>query len=318
MNVIIRSDASVKIGSGHVMRCLTVAKKLQQEGCTVRFWMKPLEGNLIDFVAAEGFSNIIGPKEADLYIVDHYELRMDWEQSIRPYTKKLAVIDDLSREHDCDLLLDQNVVPHYETRYEGKVPEHCVKLLGPKYLMMRDEFIEARKKVQPRNKEVKRLLVFMGGTDPTNETMKILQALQDFTFEHVDIVVGNGNPYKHKIESVCQERGYAFHCQIDYMAELMLQADFAIGAGGATMWERCYLGLPSSATIVADNQRDTTEFAASLEIVRNLGWHEQVSVETYKQLLANLETAEMSERGLALTQNDRPNAWLHEMLELIK
>lgn len=318
MNVIIRADASVTIGSGHVMRCLTVAKKLQQEGCTVRFWMEPLEGNIIDFVQSEGFKNIVGPEIADLYIVDHYELGMNWEQSIRPYTKKLVVIDDLAREHNCDLLLDQNVVLNYETRYDEKVPIHCVKLLGPKYLMMRDEFIEARKKLQPRNKEVKRILIFMGGTDPTNETMKILQAMQSFTFEQVDVVVGNGNPYKHEIEMICQKHSYTFHCQIDYMAELMLQADFAIGAGGATMWERCYVGLPSSATIVADNQRETTEFAASLDVVKNLGWHEQVTVDTYKQLLANLQVGKMSEKGLALTLNDRPNAWLYEMLELIK
>lgn len=317
MDVIIRTDASVAIGSGHVMRCLTIAKKLQQAGCSVRFWMEPLEGHLIDYVAAQGFKNLAGPQQADLYIVDHYGLGGEWEQSIRPFTKKLAVIDDLAREHHCDLLLDQNVVPHYETRYDGKVPDHCVKLLGPKYLMMRDEFIEARQQMQSRNITVKRLLVFMGGTDPTNETMKILQALEGVHFEHVDVVVGNSNPYKHEIEAICNERGYAFHCQIDYMAQLMLQADFAIGAGGATMWERCYVGLPSSATIVADNQRETTEFAASLGVVENLGWHEQVAVETYKQLLANLNVGDMSSKGLALTQNDRPNAWLHELLELI-
>lgn len=317
MNVIIRTEASVTIGSGHVMRCLTVAEKLQQAGCYVRFWMEPLEGNLIEFVAEQGFTNINGPEHADLYIVDHYGLGIEWEQNIRPFTKKLAVIDDIAREHDCDLLLDQNVVPHYKTRYDGKVPAHCVKLLGPKYLMMRDEFIEARKQIQPRNATVKRFLVFMGGTDPTNETMKILSALEPFQFEHVDIVVGNGNPHKHTIEVICRERGYEFHCQIDYMATLMLQADFAIGAGGATMWERCYVGLSSSATIVADNQRETTVFAASLGVVHNLGWHEQVTVETYKQLLANLDVGEMGIKGLALTQNDLPNAWLHELLELI-
>lgn len=318
MNVIIRTDASVQIGSGHVMRCLTVAKKLRNEGCSVQFWMEPLEGNLISFVKAEGFDNLTEPQNADLYIIDHYKLGVEWEQSIRPFTKKIAVIDDLARAHECDLLLDQNVVPHYETRYDGLVPAHCVKLLGPKYLMMREEFIEARKQVKKRKTDVNRLLVFMGGTDPTNETMKILQALEFYRFSYIDVVVGNGNPIKMKIERICRNRGYTFHCQIDYMANLMLQADFAIGAGGATMWERCYVGLPSSATIVADNQSVTTEFAAKLGVVKNLGWHEQVTVETYKQLLKKISVEGMSEKGLTLTQNDRPNAWLHELLELIK
>lgn len=324
MKVIIRTDASVEIGSGHVMRCLTVAKKLRAEGCHVKFWMKALKSNIIKYVAEQGFENCTEAEYADLYIVDHYELGIEWEQMIRAYTKKIVVIDDLAREHDCDLLLDQNVVPNYETRYDGKVPAHCVNLLGPKYLMMRDEFIVARQNLQKQHNIISRLLVFMGGMDPTNETMKILGALNNKKFSHIDVVVGNGNPMKARIEEICRERGYHFHCQIDYMARLMQQADFAIGAGGATMWERCYVGLPSSATIVADNQINTTEFAHSLGVVKNLGWHEQVTVETYKNLISNIiknekiSSAEMREKGLQLTANDRPNAWLHELLELMK
>ena len=316
MNVIIRTDASVKIGSGHAMRCLTVAKKLRSEGCHVKFWMEKLDGNLIDFVANEDFENITEAQYADLYIVDHYGLDIKWERMIRKYSKKLVVIDDLAREHDCDLLLDQNVVPNYETRYDGLVSDYCVKLLGPKYLIMRDEFIEARQQLKKRNGEIEHLLVFMGGTDPTNETMKILKALEDFTFEHVDVVVGNGNPVKEEIREICLAKNYHYHCQINYMSRLMQQADFAIGAGGATMWERCYVGLPSSATIVADNQIITTEYAASLDVVKNLGWHEQVTVETYKNLLLNLTIEGMNEKGLQLTANKQPNAWLHEILEL--
>lgn len=318
MNVIIRTDASVKIGSGHVMRCLTVAKKLRMRGCYVKFWMESLEGNLIDYVTNEGFENVKKAEQADLYIVDHYSLDVEWERSIRPFTQKLVVIDDLAREHDCELLLDQNIVPNYETRYDDKVQAHCVKLLGPKYLIIRDEFIEARRKLRVRTPDIKRLLIFMGGTDPTSETMKILQALKFFNFEHVDIVVGNGNLLKETIRQICLERGYTYHCQIDYMAYLMQQADFAIGAGGSTTWERCYVGLPSSATIVADNQRETTNFAQALGVVKNVGWHEQVTVDTYVQLLATLSVEDMSKKGLALTAAERPNAWLHEILELIK
>ena len=181
---------------------------------------------------------------------------------------------------------------------------------------MRDEFIETRQQMIKRNDTIKRLLVFMGGTDPTNETMKILHALNEFTFEHIDVVVGNGNPVKEKVRELCLVKGYHYHCQINYMASLMQQADFAIGAGGATMWERCYVGLPSSATIVADNQIITTEYAAFLGVVKNLGWHEQVTVETYKNLLTNITIEGMSEKGLQLTANKQPNAWLHEILEL--
>ncbi len=160
--IIIRTDASVEIGSGHVMRCLTIADNLKVRGCNVRFWMEPLAGNLINLVAQQGYKNISKAEGADLYIVDHYGLDIEWEKSIRQHTKKLMVIDDLARVHDCDLLLDQNVVPNFESRYDGLVPNHCVKLLGPKYLIMREEFLMARNQMSQRH-NIKRLLVFMGG-----------------------------------------------------------------------------------------------------------------------------------------------------------
>lgn len=320
-NVIIRTDASIEIGSGHIMRCLTIAHNLKKRGCTVKFLMLPLQGNLIDYVQQQGFENINIEEMADLYIVDHYELDKEQESAFRYFAKKVAVIDDLAnRLHDCDLLLDQNLVPNFERRYDGLVPQNCVKLLGPEYLIMRDEFVEARQHLCNPQNNINRLLIFMGGTDPTNETMKILQALDGFYFEHVDIVVGNGNVYKEEIARICQERGYYYHCQINYMAHLMQQADFAIGAGGSTMWERCYVGLPSASTIVAYNQHMTTYYAAQLGAVINLGWHEDITASSYRALFEQLNTvnlAEMSSIGLNVTAKNEPNAWISKLMELI-
>lgn len=319
MKVIIRTDASIEIGSGHVMRCLTVAKNLRLNGCEVIFWMQDLSGNLIDYVNSEGFGNIFGAEHADLYIIDHYGIDIEWESKIRLFTKKIVVIDDLAnRRHDCELLLDQNALPNFESRYDGLVSDTCVKLLGPKYLIMRDEFIDARRLLRKRQETIENLLIFMGGSDPTNETIKILKALEDFQFKRVDVVVGNGNVFKEQIRGICEEQGYYYHCQINYMAKLMQQADFAIGAGGSTTWERCYVGLPSSSTIVASNQREGTEYSAELGLVINLGWHSDVTSETYKQLLKNIKLKDLSKRGLTLTQNEQPNAWVYKILELIK
>lgn len=317
MLTVIRTDASVFIGSGHVMRCITIAKELQRNGVTVKFWMELLEGNLIEYVKKEGFEVLQTPIYADMYIIDHYTLNIEWEKEIKRFAKKVMVIDDLARDHDCDILLDQNVIPQYEVRYEGKVPAHCITLLGPKYLIIRDEFLQQRQNLRPRGIQIDRLLIFMGGSDPTNETMKILSALESHSFAHVDVVVGNSNPVKEQIERICMMKKYHFHRQINYMAQLMQLADFAIGAGGSALWERCYLGLPSSSTIVADNQREITTYAGQLGVTLNLGWHEQVTAGTYRNLLKNVQIEGMSEKELELTANKKPNAWLHEILELI-
>lgn len=318
--IIIRTVASIEIGSGHVMRCLTIAHNLKERGCNVQFWMEPLAGSLLDYVNEQGYDVISEAEYADLYIIDHYALDIEWEKTIRQYTRKLMVIDDLARAHDCDLLLDQNAVPNFESRYDQLVPGHCVKLLGPKYLIMREEFIEARQQVRQRIPDIQRLLVFMGGTDPTNETMKILAALAQFTFTHIDVVVGNGNVQKEKIEQICHECNYHYHCQISYMAQLMMLADFSIGAGGGSMWERCYVGLPSSSTIVADNQLITTNYAAKLGANINLGWHEDVTIDTYKKLLSeldNIDVKKLERIGLQLTAAPQPNAWLSQIMELL-
>ncbi|WP_040758344.1 UDP-2,4-diacetamido-2,4,6-trideoxy-beta-L-altropyranose hydrolase [Sporosarcina newyorkensis] len=326
MDVLIRTDASIEIGSGHVMRCVTIAELLRGRGCIVTFMMESLPGNLIGYVERKGFRVVQVFQPTDLCIIDHYGIDERWERTIRSNVKKIVVIDDLAnRPHDCDMLIDQNVVPDYKRRYDLLVPKHCVRLLGPKYLIMREEFIRKRHLTRIRDGNVQRLLIFMGGSDPTNETMKVLAAMcvLDMNYLQVDVVVGSSNVRKSEIESLCTELGYQFHFQIDYMAELMGQADFSIGAGGSTTWERCYVGLPSSSTVVAENQMVATETAAMLGAVYNLGWHEHVTVDTYKEFIQLLlenqgEWKKMSERGIGLTQTTRPNPWVENIMELIK
>lgn len=324
MDILIRTDASNQIGSGHVVRCLTIAYHLQKLGHHVTFWMEPLPGHMIDLVRKQGYVVTGQEKAADILIVDHYQLDISWEQQMRKFARKIIVIDDLAnRKHDCDLILDQNVIANYEHRYDELVPIHCKKLLGPKYLIMRDEFIEERAKQTIRTGEVNRLLVFMGGSDPTNETMKVLDALKETTtnFQQIDIVVGMSNVHRIEIEDICRQRQYSYHCQIDYMARLMSQADFSIGAGGSTTWERCYVGLPSASTIVAPNQLASMEMAEQISAIINLGWHEGVTSQTYVQLLDSLPSQgerirHISEQGLKITASqDRPNPWLQEMVE---
>lgn len=326
MNVLIRADASSTIGSGHVMRCLTIAHQLKQLSYSIQFWMIKLPGDLIDLVKNHGFPVIEHAVSVDILIVDHYQLDFHWEKEMRSWADHIVVIDDLAnRLHDCDLLIDPNVVAHYDSRYNDLVPKHCKKLLGPAYLIMRDEFIKVRQLTHVRNGNVKRLLVFMGGSDPTNETCKVLQALKQTNtlFEHIDVVVGQSNANIHEVERLCRDMAFDFHCQIDYMAMLMSRADFCIGAGGSTAWERCYVGLPSSCTVVAENQRGPATEAHRLGVLFNLGWHAQVSIQTYTNLLDTLpneaaNVRQLSERGWKLTgDHGATRSWLPEVVGLL-
>ena len=286
MKIVFRADASIQIGSGHVMRCLTLADALRERGTDVRFICRDLPGHLGGVLADKGYpvhwlpapgddgtaipahtahsawlgvpwavdadqtrEQLAGLPEIEWLIVDHYALDRAWESGMRPLVKRIMVIDDLAdRPHDCDLLLDQNLYGGMEQRYAGLVPADCRPLLGPRYALLRPEFREARQTLRQRDGVVRRILVFFGGADPSNETAKALRAIQRLERPDiaVDVVVGSTNPHRAEIEALCAELPNAsFHCQVANMAELMARADLAISASGLTSYELAYMGVPS-------------------------------------------------------------------------
>jgi UDP-2,4-diacetamido-2,4,6-trideoxy-beta-L-altropyranose hydrolase len=197
-------------------------------------------------------------KGADWLVVDHYALDARWEAALRPSTRHLMVIDDLAdRSHECDVLLDQNLHRDLSTRYDNLIPSHCQRLLGPRYALLRQEFGEARAKLRVRDGVVRRLLIFFGGIDTDNETSKALEAVKTLNQPdiEVDVIVGAASPNLENIRSICAGLPHAcLHYNPNNIAELIGNADLAIGATGATSWERCCLGLPSIVISLAMNQ----------------------------------------------------------------
>ena len=228
-------------------------------------------------------------------MVDHYAIDLEWERNIRPSVCKIMVIDDLAdRPHDCDLLLDQNLYSEMGSRYQGLLPPECQTLLGPKFSLLRPEFLSRRRQLSHRNGHVQRILVFYGGNDLTNETEKALQAINRTELDqvHVDVVVGAGNPHRTRIEKLCKSMKIVdFYCQVDNMAELMSVADLALCAGGTTTWERCSLGLPSIVTSVAPNQEELSIFGAETGLFFYLGNASTVSLDKLVCALKALETS---------------------------
>ena len=290
-NIAFRVDASNQIGTGHFMRCLTLADTLKQHGGHIRFVSRYLPEHLRGMLSERGHElvilistqnegvlnelahshwlgvnqeqdsadtiNVLSDKYWDWLIVDHYALDSRWEAKLRKTAERIMVIDDLAdRQHDCDVLLDQNLYADMDSRYACKVPTHCQLLLGPKYALLRDEFRKLHEQVKPRTGPVKRVLVFFGGVDADNFTGRAIEALvgADIAALHVDVVIGAQHPYREQIKVACEKHGFDSHIQTDRMAELMAAADLSIGAGGSASWERCCLGLPTALVALADNQ----------------------------------------------------------------
>ncbi|MBI5328834.1 MAG: UDP-2,4-diacetamido-2,4,6-trideoxy-beta-L-altropyranose hydrolase [Deltaproteobacteria bacterium] len=328
MNIFIRTDASASIGTGHVIRCLTLADELRRKGAEASFICRKETGNLIGFIEEKGYRVYPLPadidfvagmdmtqrilkeqqKPADWLIVDHYEIDVSWEYSFRKFANKIMVIDDIAnRKHDCDILLDQNYSGNRK-RYNGLVPENCIQLLGPEYALLRPQFREARENLRERNGGVEKILVFMGGADPTNETGKALKALNLLNRDDiaVAVVIGASNPFKNELEILTKRMpNTACYFNVDNMAELMANADISIGASGSSTWERCCIGLPSIVMILADNQKEIAEELEREDVVVNLGWHEDVKERNIRNAVENLLTdsdkrKKMRSKGKAL------------------
>lgn len=316
-----RTDASLEIGSGHVMRCLTLADTLRDYGGECHFVCRAHEGNLSNLIRAHGHSlhllpicdielgNLetkgtsfvyekwlgtnwesdaadtlaeIGESKVDWLIIDHYALDANWEKCLRPKCKKIMVIDDLAnRVHDCNLLLDQNLIAHLNQRYFDKVPSYCHLMLGPEYALLKSDYSLLHDRAPYRQGPVRRILIYFGGADNNLTSMAVSSVLSLQRSDLIIDVVINPDSINASVlrEQVLEHKNIILHTRLPSLAPLMLKADLAIGASGATSWERCCLGLPALVISVAENQVPIASELDKLGIIRWLGDISKVSKE---------------------------------------
>jgi len=193
------------------------------------------------------------------------------------------VIDDLAdREHNCDLLLDQNVVADFESRYDRLVGQSCVRLLGPKYALLQPEYAELCSRTLPRTGPVRRIFVYFGGSDLYNLTEFTISALMTIQNPDLklDVVINQNSLNAESLRTrVAAHSNITLYENVPSLARLMASADLAIGAGGATSWERCCLGLPAIVITVAENQEAIADALQRAGLIRWLGGAEQISTE---------------------------------------
>lgn len=308
---VFRADASLQMGTGHVMRCLTLADALAAKGAECQFICRAHAGNLIGFIRSKGYvvhelptvpeadaaalhpsasinglahshwlgatqtqdakacASVLAAQRPDWLIVDHYALDACWERALAPYYRKLMVMDDLAdRPHACDLLLDQTFGREaYD--YQHLVPGACHLLCGSAYALLRPEFAALRpyslqRRAQPALRE---LLITMGGVDKDNATGQVLQVLRLCPLPadcRITVVMGATAPWLEDVRANATDMPWPTRVLVGVsdMAQLMADSDLAVGAAGATSWERCCLGLPTVMIVLAGNQR---KIASNLE-----------------------------------------------------
>lgn len=329
MRVLIRADASPTIGSGHIARCLTLARVLRQQGAQVAFACRTLPGHRLQSLAAEGFQTFalpdryagedpeqaiesLLPWQADIaaleqllsaepvfdwVIVDHYGLDYRWQTAARQWAPRIMVIDDLAtRRYAADLLLNQNLSGTPQA-YTSLLSGHCQSLLGPRFALLREEFHCPAITIEP---VARRVLVNFGGFDAASQTYHAMQALDGLDELEVDFVAGAGNPAWEPMQAwVASRPNWRLHSLVSDFHRLMTEADLFVGAGGGTSWERAAMGLPTICIAVSNNQRANGEVMAASGAHVYLGTYDQVSIAQLRQAIAFVASNQGLRQSLA-------------------
>lgn len=330
MHVAIRADSSLKMGTGHVYRMLTLATHLKMHGHKVVFVSRLLEGNMIRFVEKCGFlvltlpcpdtstriSNLHcthgnwlevsytleieqskqliskylaqeGKYKLDWLVIDHYSIEQDYQNVMSALCNKMLQVDDLAdRNHIVDVLMDQNFYIDGPLRYNRLIPKSCQRLCGPDYSLLRNDFILGRNNLPSFEDRFyqKKVVLFFGGIDLTNETEKALKGLLKVVGdEHFDVIIGGNNPNRKSLEVLCKQNQdrTTLHIQISNMTEIFANSYLYVGAVGATTWERCVMGLPGIVCSVAENQIQLAKDLSHINGHYYLGINTELSEQNY-------------------------------------
>ena len=298
--VLIRADSSVDLGTGHVMRCLALAEELRERKFAVTFAIRAAAGDLRDRVSEQGYPCLdpgtdpgaeperlrtgLG-RRADWIVVDHYGRDARWLESARIAARSRLVIDDLGdRQLSAEVLVDGNLDATC-AKYEGRVPRSTRLLLGPRYALLRSEFVQARSNVPEVREKVERIVVSMGGSDPANATAMAVAAVRSaLPGVWIDVILGLAN--MNAIRPA--DRRLAVHRDVRSMSDLLLGADLAVGAAGTSALERCAIGLPMVNLRLADNQDGVASAMAEAGLAVDAGRYPHIDARELERAVASL------------------------------
>lgn len=285
----IRVDGNEKIATGHVMRCMSIAKALRSLGEESVFILAEPYG--MPIIEKEGFQTIcingrydkiteetekmdeiIAQNHIGKLLVDSYFVNETYLEHLRRNTSLIYIDDIGERIYPADILI--NYCNYYDKFcYEERYGNTGTKLLlGCSYAPLREEFSGRGERQFHVCREI---LITTGGTDGYNMAYRIGTAMaecQALRNVKINIVSGRFNTHLPELRKLESSAGnIVIHHNAGNMAELMMNCDVAVSAGGTTLYEICYCGLPTVCFAFADNQLDGTETFGEREVMINIG-----------------------------------------------
>lgn len=260
MNILIRADSSSQIGLGHIMRDLVLAERYPDD--QVVFACRDLPGNIINRIpypvhlletdTPQELIDLIREQNIGMVVFDHYDIDAAFERTVKEKTGVIILsVDDTYEKHHCDILLNHNISAD-ANRYAGLVPPHCELRCGAEHTLIRNEF--RVEKQRPREK-LYDIFIAMGGTDPTNATLRILESLKGN--ETVCVITTSGNPYLNELKTFVRgKKNVTLEVDSDRVAQLLNQSRLAIIPPSVMVHEVLFMEVPFIALQTAANQSE--------------------------------------------------------------
>lgn len=287
--IFFRADANEQIATGHVMRCVTIAKELIEMGQEVCFLVADQVSRKV--VESQGLATLVLDKKwndlnqeiplmcellrqyrPDWLMIDTYYVTFEYFRELHKWTR-IAYIDDLKQFHyECDMLINYSVYAsdmNYEKEYSN-----TKLLLGCKYAPLRNVFRDLPAHVI--REDVQDILLLTGGSDTyhiaLNVVHEVMKQRMKWTSTTFHIVCGRFNLDMPELEKIALEwENIKIYPFVEHIEKLMQKADIAISAGGSTLYELCACGTPTITYSMADNQFRNVEKFAELGLMEYSG-----------------------------------------------
>lgn len=305
MKFCVIADGSESLGMGHIIRTLSLAKSLRDDGHAVSYissevaGLKIVQAEGIDAVNEKDIITAVRIEKPDVSIIDRYDVSAGFFQDIRVYCSKIAYIDDLNAfDYPVDILINGTASASQE-EYCGQT-HASILLLGLSYNLVDKRFCLGKKREYRQSPQ--NILLTMGGTDPAHATQKLLELLQQtslwaaFTFH---VVIGKNCFYQDELVKRYNSNKYIrLHTNLDDLLPLMLECDFAISAGGITLYELIGSGTPSISVVSADNQLMQTEALSNNDLLPTFGLITEITVDHLNTIMRKI----MADYGAYITR----------------
>ncbi|PKM94932.1 MAG: UDP-2,4-diacetamido-2,4,6-trideoxy-beta-L-altropyranose hydrolase [Firmicutes bacterium HGW-Firmicutes-1] len=351
LKILFRVDGSQRIGMGHIIRCLSLAKELKNAGVEVAFITKHKEGESKvissgfkafripcdiedssegfyygspeDLIEESGYIiNLISNVKPQILIIDSYNVSMDFFSALKQEVKTVY-IDDINRfNYPVDMIINGNINATDLNYTKHTVAEQM--LLGIDYNMIRNEFKDLPKRIVA--KEITQIMITTGGSDLFGLSQKLSKwILTNSKFENIQInlIVGSAFSNKSELNKLALEhKNFVLYENPKKISEIMLQSDIAISSGGSTLYELCACGTPTISFIVADNQLGIVLRMNELGLVQSIGWHNELEEESLIKNLSNLmenfeKRKEISSNGQKLVDGNGCSRIVEKLLQMI-